>query len=36
MKLKIINSTGIEWYSKCIGKMFKVHSKSRKGGKISM
>ena len=33
MRIKIIDSTGVEWYSECIGKVFEVHSKSRKGGK---
>lgn len=33
MYLKIVKSSGSEWYKKCIGKMFKVHSESKKGGK---
>lgn len=33
MKVKIISSTGIEWYRNCIGKVFGVKSESRKGGK---
>ncbi|GAB6170067.1 hypothetical protein JCM1393_25270 [Clostridium carnis] len=33
MYIKILKSTGNEWYSKCIGKRFKVHSESRKGGR---
>ncbi len=30
--IEIIKSDGHEWYSKCIGKVFRVHSESRKGG----
>ncbi|HHD2753266.1 TPA: hypothetical protein ACOTG0_002075 [Clostridium perfringens] len=33
MYLKIVKSSGTEWYKKCIGKTFKVHSESKKGGK---
>lgn len=29
MYLKIVKSTGREWYKKCIGKTFKIHSESR-------
>ena len=31
--IKITKSKGDEWYSNCIGKVFRVHSESRKGGK---
>ncbi|MDU2672631.1 MAG: hypothetical protein E7C49_11530 [Clostridium sp.] len=33
MEIEIINSTGVEWYKDCIGKIFKVQSESRKGGR---
>ena len=33
MKLIILKSTGDEWYKKCIGRDFVIHSESRKGGK---
>ena len=31
--LKIMKSTGKEWYDKCIGERFTIHSESKKGGK---
>ncbi|SCJ99070.1 Uncharacterised protein [uncultured Clostridium sp.] len=33
MEIEITTSTGVEWYKYCIGKRFKVHSKSRRGGR---
>ena len=33
LDLKIMTSTGNEWYSKCIGERFTIHSESKKGGK---
>lgn len=33
MDLKIMKSTGDEWYSKCIGERFTIHSESKKGGR---
>ena len=36
MDLKIMKSTGKEWYDKCIGERFTIHSESKKGGKGNM
>lgn len=33
MDIKIVKCSGKEWYAKCIGKRFKIHSESRKGGR---
>ena len=33
MDLKIMKSTGKEWYDKCIGERFTIHSESKKGGR---
>lgn len=33
MKLRIMKSSGNEWYRNSIGKEFIVHSESKKGGK---
>ena len=33
LDLKIMKSTGKEWYDKCIGERFTIHSESKKGGK---
>lgn len=33
LDLKITKSTGNEWYSKCIGERFTIHSESKKGGR---
>ena len=33
MDLKIVKSTGNEWYSECTGERFTIHSESKKGGR---